>query len=218
LELFSVGGESPATMTRPPARGHTDDAPLLARVAAGETQAFETLFDRYHATVYRFARQMGTPHEAADDITQEVFLALARNAARFDPRIGSVATYLYGITRNLLRRTLRWNAAHPEVELEVVGDEPPDDPTQDAHTRLELQQALGTLRLAIAQLPTRYREVIVLCELHELTYDEAARVVGCPIGTIRSRLNRARHLLAERCRAGEPATAPDAVAPRRCLA
>jgi len=205
----------------PPLHGGRDDATLLARVATGDEQAFGVLFERYRAAVYRFARQMGGSAEAADDITQEVFVALMRTAAHFNPGLGSVTTYLYGITRNVVRQRLRKHATRREVELSRAPDDTPEFRALSCtHDDLEREQALVALRRAIAALPAHYREVIVLCELHELTYEDAARVVGCPIGTIRSRLNRARRVLAERCRVSIHAPAPSGTLPatRRCLA
>ena len=211
---------------QPPDRG-ADDASLLIELAAGDRQAFAMLFHRYQASVYRFARQMGGSRETAEDVTQDVFIALIQTAGRFDPRLGSVTTYLYGITRNLLRRRLRAGASQREVELDGVGESAPAlQATAAAHSDLERAQAVATLRRAIAALPAHYREVIVLCELHELSYEEAARVVGCPLGTIRSRLNRARRVLGERCRlaADVSTTVPEGSVvrteprPRRCLA
>lgn len=193
----------------------------MARIAAGDGQAFATVFERYQGPVFRFARQMGGSAETAEDVTQEVFVALMQTAARFDPSLGSVTTYLYGITRNVVRQRLRRQASRREVELSPsASDAPALSAAACAHDDLEREQALDALRRAIAALPAHYREVIVLCELHELSYEDAARVVGCPIGTIRSRLNRARRVLAERCRVSTHAPAPHGTLPatRRCLA
>jgi RNA polymerase sigma-70 factor (ECF subfamily) len=114
--------------------------------------------------------------------------------------MGSLGVYLYGIARNLLRRRFRTRVVHPEVEIERLAEGAlPAPASEDVLDRLERSQALASLRRAISSLPTHYRETIVLCELHEMSYEEAALVIGCPIGTIRSRLSRARRLLAQRC-------------------
>lgn len=178
------------------------DEQLLARTADGDREAFALLFARHHATVYRFVRQMGGRPDVADDVTQEVFLALLGGPTRFDPRLGALSTYLYGIARNLVRRRLKWAGMRPEVDIAGV-----DDGTErrlvhqtDPAGEFEQRRSLTVLRHAVSDLPFRFREVVVLCDLHELSYQDAAVVVGCPIGTIRSRLNRARRILIERCR------------------
>lgn len=174
------------------------DTELVAQLAAGNRDAFAALFRRYVDTVYRFSRQMLGSKDAADDITQDVFLALARGAARYDARRSSLATYLYGITRNLVMQRRRRSRSGVEVDVHSVEDDralvASPDPVED----LARAQQVRELRAAILRLPIHYREVIVLCELNGLSYDEAAAVVGCPIGTIRSRLNRARDMLSKR--------------------
>jgi RNA polymerase sigma-70 factor (ECF subfamily) len=221
--LFLSTGESLVLMPLQPPDGDADDAALARRTAAGDEPAFTTLFRRYKGPVYRFVRQMGAAPDEADDVTQDVFVTFMETAARFDPALGSLRVYLYGIARNLLRRRFRRRLAHPEVELDDAAG-PPNPSyatasrTRDPLAEVERLDSLRRLRRAIAELPAHYREVIVLCDLHELRYEEAALVVHCPVGTIRSRLSRARRVLAGRClrEAGDPAS--DARYPRRCLA
>ena len=178
------------------------DSELVGRMASGDREAFAALFRRHQATVYRFSRQMLGSNDAAEDVTQEVFMALARNAHRFNPSIGSLTTYLYGISRNLILQRHKRSRAHLEVDIDAIDAERTvafatgDDPA-DALSRTQM---IEQLRLAILRLPVRYREAVVLCELNGLSYEDAALVAGCPIGTIRSRLSRARQILVERCR------------------
>ena len=173
-------------------------------MASGDREAFAVLFRRHQATVYRFSCQMLGSKEAAEDVTQDVFIALSRNARHFDPAVGSLTTYLYGVARNLILQRHKRRRTHPEVAIESINLEDPaafavdGDPTDELLRR----QMEGRLRLAILRLPVHYREAIVLCELNGLSYEEAACVAGCPVGTIRSRLSRARKILIERCRAG----------------
>ena len=172
-------------------------------MASGDRDAFAALFRRHQATVYRFSRQMLGSNDAAEDVTQEVFMALARHAHRFNPSIGSLTTYLYGISRNLILQRHRRSRTHLEVDIDAIDAERSaafatgSDPTDE----LSRTQMIAQLRLAILRLPVRYREAVVLCELNGLSYEDAALVAGCPIGTIRSRLSRARRILVERCRA-----------------
>lgn len=201
--------------------GSDDEAMLAARTASGDEQAFATLFRRYQGPVYRFVRQMGGSTETAEDVTQEVFIALMEGSGRFDAERGSLKVYLYGIARNLLRRQVRKQRTHPEVELDRLPETAPAAAAvSDALADLERAEALNSLRRAILSLPAHYREVIVLCELHELRYEDAALIVDCPLGTIRSRLSRARRVLARRCLSETDAPVPDGAPcpPRRCLA
>lgn len=198
-----------------------DEAMLAARMASGDEQAFVTLFRRYQGPVYRFVRHMGGSAETAEDVTQEVFIALMEGSGRFDAARGPLKVYLYGIARNLLRRQIRKQVARPEIELSQLTEvRPAIAAAPDALADLERAEALASLRRAIVSLPAHYREVIVLCELHELRYEDAALIVHCPVGTIRSRLSRARRVLARRClvEAETPVHDGAPCPPRRCLA
>ena len=122
----------------------------------------------------------------AEDVTQDVFITLMRDLSRYQPQRSGLATYLYGMARNLVRNRLRREGSF--VTLDPAAPEPAaaDDPcTALAHAR-----DLARLRRAIAELPSRYRETIILADIHGLSYAETAIVVGAPVGTVRSRLNR----------------------------
>ena len=178
------------------------DPELLERIAAGDREALAIVFRRHQGTVYRFSRQMLGSTEAAEDVTQDVFVALTKSAGRFNPEVASLSTYLYGIARNLVLQRYKKSRARVEVNIDDVAGEheaafaTSSDPT-DAISRA---QATRQLRQAILRLPVRYREVVVLCELTGLSYEEAAALAGCPVGTVRSRLSRARQMLIARCR------------------
>ncbi len=172
---------------------------LLRRVQTGEAAAFELLYDRHQARVYRYALRMSGSPEIADDVVQEVFLAVIRGARGFDPQAGALSSYLYGMARHLLFRQL---GSHALDELED------DAPATDANPLDGLEQAeqVERVRLALASLPAHYREAVVLCEMEELSYAEVAEMLGVAVGTVRSRLHRARAILVEklseeRCRA-----------------
>ena len=198
-----------------------DEASLATRIASGDEQAFVAVFRRYQGPVYRFVRQMGGSAETAEDVTQEVFIALIEGSGRFDAERGSLKVYLYGIARNVLRRQIRKQACHQEVELDQLPETGPAAiAAPNALADLERAEALARLRRAIISLPAHYREVIVLCELHEMRYEDAALIVNCPLGTIRSRLSRARRVLARRCLVELDAPVHDRAPcpPRRCLA
>jgi RNA polymerase sigma-70 factor (ECF subfamily) len=165
---------------------------------AGDEAAFTLLYRRRSAGVYRFALQMSGSEAVAEDVTQEVFLALMSDATRFDAARGSLSSYLYGIARNhVLRRLERErpfvqmaeNAEDGEVHVELWAAD------ADPHDELARAEMIGRLRQAVLALPEHYREVVVLCDLHEMSYVEAAHALGCAVGTVRSRLHRARSLL-----------------------
>ena len=165
------------------------DVRLLAEIVAGVEQAFVELYRRRHHDVYRFAFAMVKSRSFAQDVTQEVFLNVLENAARFDSAKGSVRAWLFGcaryVTLDRLRLERRWTDAMPDDVAALDGDE-----------HLLADQRIQRLHAALARLPVEYREALVLCELQELSYAETAAVLGCPVGTVRSRMHRGRVLLA----------------------
>lgn len=207
LELFAGHGEirfriklrsaKGGPMTNPNADADTE---LLRRTRAGDEEAFIRLYHERQASIYRFALQMSGSPSLAEDVTQEVFLTVMREARKFDPRRGPLAAYLYGIARNLVAdhlRQTRWESGLARGDEEGEGSgrlKASGDPLTDM-TRREAGEAL---RQAILVLPRHYREVVVLCELHEMDCARAAKILGCAVGTVRSRLCRARGLLAKR--------------------
>ena len=199
------------------------DEDLLRMMMAGDEDAFATLYRRRQGAIYRFALHMSGSPEVAEDVTQEVFMTLIGDAGRYDPARGSLASYLYGIARNHVLR--RHGADRYYVQLlDDQDDEPPtaapvarEDPFAD----LARSEVIEAVRRGVLALPTHYREVIVLCDLHEMNYADAAAVLGCALGTVRSRLHRARKVLAEKLRAAadsEPEPASETGAAARCLA
>jgi RNA polymerase sigma-70 factor (ECF subfamily) len=180
------------------------DGDLLRLLSGGDEKAFLEFYRRHQGVVYRFALQMSGKTEIAEEVTQDVFVVVMKSALRYDSGRGSVAAFLYGIARNFVLRAL--DRERPYVTVL-------DDPAADYGDRIQARQdilgdlahneRLETLRKAVLALPPAYREVVVLCDLHERDYAEAASALGCAIGTVRSRLHRARALLAEKMRAGQ---------------
>lgn len=179
------------------------DEDLLRRAGAGDADAFTTLYRRRQAGIFRFALQMCGSEGIAEDVTQEVFMTLVRESQLFDPARGTLASYLYGIARNQVLRRLE-----KERHFVALVDETMDDGHATAHpvaehdplAELTRRELIESVRQAVLALPAHYREVVVLCELHELSYAEAAAALNCAVGTVRSRLYRARSLLVERLR------------------
>jgi len=176
------------------------DPELVRRMAKGDEEAFVALYRRRQGGVYRFALQMSGSPALAEEATQEVFLTLVRDAGRYDPDRGTVAAYLYGVARNCVLRMTQEDRTYVALEDEAADlPAPAEDPLAD----LTREQRLDALRRAVLSLPAAYREVVVLCDLQEIEYAEAAAALDCPVGTVRSRLHRARALLAEKLR-GNP--------------
>ncbi len=179
----------------------TPDEELLQQMMAGDEGAFVVLYRRWQSSLYRFALRMCGSEALAEDVTQEVFLILMREGGRYDASKGSLSAYLYGIARFQVLRKMQRERTMVSMDDDVseVTDEmmmTSFDPLLD----LARAETVQSVRDAIGVLPTHYREVVVLCELHELSYADAANVLGCAIGTVRSRLHRARGLLVEKLR------------------
>lgn len=168
------------------------DAALLRRSLEGDEEAFDALYRRHQAPIYRYALRMSGSETVAEDVVQEVFMALIRGARGFDPSAGAVGSYLYGIARNMLLR--HWRTAMPVEEIDERAPAPGVDPLEGL-TRAE---SVEQLRQALLVLPLHYREVVVLCELEEVSYADAAEMLGVAVGTVRSRLSRARSMLLDR--------------------
>lgn len=187
-------------MTEHPLPDDATDEQLLARIVGRDRAALSMLFRRRQADVYRVAMLMTGSRAAAEDVAQDVFLAVMRDAGRFEPGRASVSAWLCGIARNHARRRLdrdRRTVSLPDTEttppLAVVHPDPVGE--------LSAAEDVSTLRRAVLSLPIRYREVVVLCDLQDLSYTDAAAALQCAVGTVRSRLHRARALLEAKLRA-----------------
>ncbi len=191
------------------------DRELLRAACDGDLEAFAALYGRYQHVVYRFARAMTGCADAAEDVTQDVFVALIADLTRYDDSRAAFGTYLYGIVRNLSRERLRRDRRRLSLHaLSLIGSEPAysADPSGD----IEDAQRAAQVRRALGKLPSRYRELIILCDLHGLSYGEAAAVVHASVGAVRSRLHRGRQLL--RVRLGHVAVTSSSASlhPARC--
>jgi RNA polymerase sigma-70 factor (ECF subfamily) len=198
----------------------TDDG-LLRRMMAGDEEAFTLLYRRRQPALYRFALHMSGNPAVAEDVTQEVFMTLIRDTARFDPTRGTLGGFLFGVARNHLRK--RWEQDRRSVSLSEDADEMGRTASNISgkssgasgngngngafarpHDEFASLETAYHVRQAIATLPENYREVVVLCELEGMSYEEAASALDCPVGTIRSRLHRAREILVQKLREQRP--------------
>ncbi len=180
----------------------------------GDEAAFLALYRARQAAIFRFAFHMCGSSAIAEDVTQEVFMALLKQARDFDPRRGTLVNYLFGIARHQVRRAVGQTSS--ELEL-PDGEEaaPPGGRGEDPLLDLARRETVIRVRAAIATLPLHYREVIVLCDLEELDYASAAERLGQPVGTVRSRLHRARQLLLRKLQAGTTSATNRQMAPVR---
>lgn len=179
------------------------DLAELTLARGGDERAFTALYRRHSGAVYRFAWLLTGSESLASDVTQETFIELLEGGGRFDPTRGTLAAYLCGIARFRAYRAAD-SRLQTFAEIDEIGAEPdagtmPDLPL-DA---LERSRSLERLYEAIRRLPAPYREVLILVELQEMPYADAAAVAGIELGTVRSRLSRARARLADLLRDAE---------------
>jgi RNA polymerase sigma-70 factor (ECF subfamily) len=188
----------------------------MRRLSSGDEGAFLEFYRRHQGGVYRYAVHMTGRPEAAADVVQETFLTLIRQAGKFDAEKGAPGAFLYGIARNHVRKL-----HYKESRYVALGEESDDastgngtggnqngngyysgnpGQTETALDGLERSEAIQRLRDAVLTLPDHYREPITMCDLEGKSYEEASVLMACPVGTVRSRLNRARSILLEKLR------------------
>ena len=171
---------------------------LLARLAAGEAAALDEIYRREGPPVYRYALALSGNAAAAADATQEAFIALAIRPQGFDAGRGSLGAYLAGVARHALQAL--WRSQHLQDSLDATDEPAPEIADTGAWPSPEtvLVQLQDSTRLwtALRTLPAPFREALVLVDLQERPYAEAARIAGCEINTLRTRLHRARLKLA----------------------
>jgi len=167
-------------------RTEAGDAELVARLTGGCEEAWIELYRRYQGRIYRYSLQMSGSAAIAEEATQEAFVAFLDSAGRFDAGRGALAGFLLGIARNKV--------------LAMLGKQVRVAPLEEVVVEPNLESGLmrEQVRRAVLALPQAYREAVVLCELQELDHAEAAAIAQCPVGTIKSRLHRAKRMLAER--------------------
>jgi RNA polymerase sigma-70 factor (ECF subfamily) len=189
---------------------HPADTDLLRNMRAGDASAFETLYLRHQGPLFRFALLRTGSADTAADVVQEVFMGLLTASFAFDPTRGLLQNFLFGVARNLVMKHEQPRqrcAAVPDAD----GDEDFDDAVEIASEAAEpLARVLGSeladeVRRALSLLAPHYRDVVILYEMHDLSYQEIADICRLDIGTVRSRLSRGRAALAKRLAAHRPA-------------
>ena len=180
------------------------DTELLRQLRCGSAAAFQALYRRHQGPLYRFALlRCGSPDTAAD-VVQEVFMGLLADSFKFDPLRGALPNFLFGVARKLILKQEQPRQREQSLSGEGEGDEQDDDDPDTASleheplARLLSDEAADQVRRAIALLAPHYRDVVILYELHELSYLEVADICQVDIGTVRSRLSRGRAAMAKR--------------------
>jgi RNA polymerase sigma-70 factor, ECF subfamily len=182
-----------------------DDVQSMLRLAAGDSRGATELYDRHGTALYRYALAMCRSRQAAEDLVHDAFVAIMHQPEQFRAERGSVLGYLCGVLRHRIskhfRRERRWLSLEPERDepdaqpLHAAAPIPLSQPSNAPEQEFASSQIVALVRQAVLDLPLLHREVIVLCDLEELPYDAVAEIIRAPIGTVRSRLHRARALL-----------------------
>ena len=176
----------------------TQDLALLLDMRNGSASAFEQLYRRHQGPLYRFALLRCGSAASAADIVQEIFLALLNNTLKFDPAKGALQGFLFGVARNLLLKQHDANRRYVSSSAAIDADDTDDDVIDASAGPLEsllANEAAENVRNALQQISPHYRDVLILYEMHDLSYVEIAQICGIDLGTVRSRLSRARSRL-----------------------
>jgi RNA polymerase sigma-70 factor (ECF subfamily) len=180
--------------------GSPDDD-LHRRMRSGDEAAFAELYGRWQGLLYRYALRMSGEPALAEEVVHEVFMALIRQTQGYDPERGALGAYLYGAARRIVLRRLEHERPYVALADDDGGTDEPVAPGPDALAELTRSERVARVRGAVLSLPPVYREAVVLCDLQALSYEDAASILGCSLGTVRSRLHRARRLLVSKLEA-----------------
>lgn len=172
-----------------------DDQELLRQLSRGNEAAFKALFERYQGPLYRFALHMSGNSATAEEATQEVFTQLITNSKGYDPGKGSVGGYLFGIARNITRRAVQSVSGEMTLDKDIEDDDFALAEEMDVLRDLTNGELVSAVRAAVLALPQQYREAIVLCDLEDVSYQDAAELLKCSPGTVASRVHRGRKML-----------------------
>jgi len=184
--------------------GSLDDTALVTAFLAGESRAFDAIVDRYQMRLLNFVYRIVGDRERAEDLVQEAFIRVHRHLGRFD-RSKKFSTWVYTIASNLAKNELRNRSRNPLVLFSSItqgweDEERPlefEDPNSRPDDEFRRRHVREAVEKSVAQLPAHHREVFVLRELEGRSYEEIAVITHCNLGTVKSRLNRARSSFAE---------------------
>jgi RNA polymerase sigma factor (sigma-70 family) len=184
----SIAGRRPAQMSN-------EDVDCMARLAAGDATALRPLYERHGAALLRFSIAMCRSRQVAEDLVHDTFLALLREPLKFDAALGSVYGYLCGVLRHRVSRHYRAQKRWVALDADDARATPAAEAETNPVEEIARTEVTAAFRRAMLELPLPHREIIALCDLEELPYTTVATILDCPIGTVRSRLHRARALL-----------------------
>ncbi len=177
---------------------------IVQQIKEGKTESFEILVERYQKQVYNIAYRYTGSRDDAYDLSQEAFLKAYRGIKNFR-QDSSFKTWIYHITANVCRDYLRKGRKFQEVSIDepVHGNDGDMEKQLTANSRgpdeaYESKELSEFIQSLINDLQQEYKEIIVLREMQQLSYEEIANVLNCSIGTVKSRLNRARKILKDR--------------------
>jgi RNA polymerase sigma-70 factor (ECF subfamily) len=196
------------------------DAELLELSLKGDESAFRALYERLKTPIFRYVFHWTHSHAAAEEVTQETFMQLLKDGHKYERVRGDLSAFVFGIARNLIRSFCKREKVYQELPADQGNQHSGDigGRREELSEEMIRHQDVARVRGAIAALPDHYRQVIVLCDLCELSYAEAAARLQCAVGTIRSRLNRAHALLAKKLKLStNPETELPAAGPEECL-
>lgn len=177
-----------------------DDSGLVAAFLGGEKRAFTELADRYHGRLVNFVYRTTGDRERSEDLVQETFIRVYRHLHRFD-QSKKFSTWVYTIASNLAKNELRNRSRNPLVLFQTIkknwdADQRPlewEDNTYRPDDLFRKRRLRQMVESAVAELPEHHRTVFILREMEGKTYEEIAEITGCNLGTVKSRLNRARN-------------------------
>jgi RNA polymerase sigma factor (sigma-70 family) len=176
--------------------GELTDATLWERAAAGDAEAFGRIFERHARVVYNYCFRRTGDWSQAEELTAIVFLEAWRRRRQVDLERESALPWLLGVATNVLRNLRRSQRRH-RAALERLPRERVADFAEDVDERLDDERRMRAALRALRKLPRADQDVLALCVWEELTYQQAALALGVPVGTVRSRLSRARDRLRE---------------------
>jgi RNA polymerase sigma-70 factor (ECF subfamily) len=178
----------------------TEDAQLVRRCLAGDEAAWEEVVRQYSRRIYNLAYRFTGNHEAAEDLTQEVFVRIYRTFDQYDPKAGNLANWLMRVARNLIIDDYRKRGRTPTENGEDIADHEYHLHSQDVgnpQRAVERRELSGQIQVAISKLSPELRVCIILRDLEELSYQEIVDLLRIPEGTVKSRINRGRIELAK---------------------
>jgi RNA polymerase sigma-70 factor, ECF subfamily len=177
--------------------GRIDDRLLLELFRQGDRDALASLYRLHQPSIYRFALYMTDDPDASAEVVQETFLWLIHHPSAFDPDRGSLRCFLSGVARNILQHRRRDRRRfEPLTAIRLA--EPAAIGSRRDDAEIDAGAEAGNLQAAIRALPDSYREVLILCGIENKSYEEAAAILACAVGTVRSRLHRAKLYLARK--------------------